>query len=109
MLVTLQSALDELGAVAAAVDDDPVSPEAWADLRAAFLSAQGHFRAAGGKGTLTDDPLLLQKPKLAAITTLVDWAMREPGRPAPVDVPRLADLMRLDRARGLCRELLGAA
>ena len=105
-LIALQSALDELTVLAAAVDDDPTDLAAWADLRTAMVATQARFRAAGGKGTLTDDPLTLYKHKLAAITTQIDWVMREPGRPLPVAVPRMVDLLRLDRARGLARELM---
>lgn len=106
LYIQLQAALDELTVRAAAVDDDPTDLAAWADLRTAMVATQARFRAAGGKGTLTDDPLQLYKHKLAAITTQIDWVMREPGRPLPVAVPRMVDLLRLDRARGLARELM---
>ena len=105
-LIALQSALDELSALAAAVDDDPTDLAAWAALRAGMVATQARFRAAGGKGTIADDPLQVYKDKLGALVTQVDFTMREPGRALPVHVPRMSDLMRLGRAAGLVRQLM---
>lgn len=109
LLIQLETALDELSAVAQSVDDCPTDLSAWASLRVAVIAAQKLFRRCGDRSnTLLVDWGQLAKFKLEPFVTQAEWTLREPDRPLPVYPPRVSELLRLVRARTLVRQMMAS-
>lgn len=108
-LVELQTLLDEIALTAAAVDDAPTDFDAWARLKQQLEAAVRLYRAAGGQTPLFNGDLSAMAKAIfdgysVAVVTATKMA---PTGPRDMEIPRLLDLLRFNRARGLVRELGG--
>lgn len=104
-IVRLQAQLDELTVVAAAVDAEPTNLNAWVELKQRADEAQRVYRRAGGKGSLLNDVRNMAVRLMEAQSRSVDWALQQGDRPSPIEIPTMAELLRVQRAQGLAREL----
>lgn len=104
-IVRLQAQLDELTVVAAAVDAEPTNLNAWVELKQRADEAQRVYRRAGGKGSLLNDVRNMAVRLMEAQTRSVDWALQQGDRPSPIEIPTMAELLRVQRAQGLALAL----
>lgn len=106
-LVELATLIDGVAASAAAVDDEPLSPAAWATLRVQIDQSQSHFRRAGGQGLLFGaDLVAMHKGVMSAYTLVTSLAVKPtPTGGNGVEIPRLVEMLRIPRAHARVREL----
>lgn len=108
-LVELQTLLDEIALTAAAVDDRPTDFDAWDRLKQQMDVAARLYRSSGGQIPLfSGDLSAMAKAIFDGYSVAVATATKTaPTGPRDMEIPRLLDLLRLNRARGLVRELGG--